>query len=629
MHLCRIRCARRSLSTPHEPAPIAEHAKIGLVTAVGRRDRILKVIAREGAPTVEREGHPGSWRDDRWAVGAHYLSLVVGGVVLTWLGRGQWFFADDWEFIVNRGIRGAPALGILVPHTQHWSTGPILIWRGLLSVFGLHTYMPFLLVNVAVHLAVVHLIWRLAGRAGAGTWVRTSLAALFMVAASNGYNAFWAFQISFNGTVAIGLAILLLAERREPMSRLRVALIIVMTIAMLTFSSIAIPLVVAIGALLVIRHGWRTAALCVSPAALTFAVWYLAIGRKPIAGNASLGLHMQLSASVIRPSAGFFVEGLGAAIGAPVFLGTVVALLALLGLIGWSVARRRELIGRAAGPACAALGGGLFFAIAALARSTSAADDPTQARYLYVGGALLLPLLMVCLDALVTPIIRRWNLVGPVLLVVIAALGVINLAKLHNIANLQARIEQTLRGRVLGAASQVRNGTPFIGQQTPEPLVTIDLRMNDLVRLIGQGWVPTEPDLAEPEQGMVEIQSQVALGPEPTYPTGGLITLLSHEGVDVVHDDGPCMTATQTTTDGALVLQVTEPGSLRVESPNSLNFQIQLRQPDGATLPANRSMLTPGGASWLDLATTSHLVALSPGTHGLKLCGLASPTPPN
>src|SRR5262249_12584987 len=54
------------------------------------------------APPPRRNG---LWREltrDRGARLALVLMLVVAAPVLRYLGRGRWFFLDDWDFIANR-----------------------------------------------------------------------------------------------------------------------------------------------------------------------------------------------------------------------------------------------------------------------------------------------------------------------------------------------------------------------------------------------------------------------------------------------------------------------------------------------------------------------------------------------
>ncbi len=560
----------------------------------------------------------GEW----WGVRAHYASLVIGGLVLFWIGRHHWFFADDWEFVTRRGVMGDPHLGLFVPHTQHWSTGPILIWRLLLSVFGLHSYVPFMALNVMFHLAVVHLIWRLARRGGASAWVSSALAALFMVASSNGYNAFWAFQIAFNGTIAIGLLVLLLAEHTGELQRGRKWGVAVLATVMMTFSSIAVPLLVAIGLLLAVRHG-RRYVLLILPAACAFAVWFVLVGRHPIPGNDAVGIHPELSLSILGPSLMFVARGLSGAVGAPFLVGSLgsVALTVLVGWWCWT--HRRDLVRASAGAAAAAVAGILFFVLAAVARSTSDADDPLQARYLYVAGALLLPLTIVALDSTVRRVAGLHRVAVPLLLALICALVLANLVELRTLARDQAIIEQTLGGRVVGAATQIREGRPYIANSAPEPQLSFDVLMSDLVVLLDQGWVPTADALQEPELGIVRLQNQIGLSSDaPLFEVGPALSIERTTGLELMATAAGCVTVTPLEADGAMLLSARSPSSLSVATDIYTEMAVRLRTPSGAPLPATRGFALPAGTTWLDIAATEHLVEILPGPTPVTICGL-------
>jgi hypothetical protein len=497
------------------------------------------------------------------------------------------------------------------------------VWRSLLSVFGLHTYLPFLITNVAVHLAVVHLIWRLACRARAGVWAATAIAALFMVSSSNGYNAFWAFQISFNGTVALGLAMLLVAERPGPMSTRRLAALAALGLVTITFSSIAIPVIAGVALLMVVRHGWLRAGLAVGPAALAFATWYLMIGRDPVPGAAGDGLSVQLSSALVEPSTKFFVVGVANAIGRPFEVSPNLVLGAIvLVVLGWCVVHWRDLLGRVAGPAAAAAAAAGFVAIAAVGRSTSAADDPTQARYLYVAGALLLPLVIVVADSLARPLVARWRPAGALLLAGMAVLIGINTVQLRDLAEEQAHVEQVLRGRVLEGATMIRAGVPHLADSAAEPQLSFDVNMAELAALVDSGWVPEQQPLGDSEASIVRISTQLGLGAEPVFDTTGSVAVASAAGVAVTPDGTGCIRVARETAEGAIALRVDEPTSLELRSDTAATVVASLRTPEDGWLPAQRSLVVPAGSSWLDVATTENLLALRPPAGGIVLCGV-------
>jgi hypothetical protein len=69
----------------------------------------------------------------------HVATLVTGFVVWMYLDRHLWFYGDEWDFVVSRGIFHAQ-MSIWAPHNEHSSTLPILVWRALFSVVHLSHY---------------------------------------------------------------------------------------------------------------------------------------------------------------------------------------------------------------------------------------------------------------------------------------------------------------------------------------------------------------------------------------------------------------------------------------------------------------------------------------------------------
>jgi hypothetical protein len=57
--------------------------------------------------------------------------LVASGALLVALARQLWFFGDDWELLLHRGTVAGTDLGLFAPHNEHWSTIPILVFRGV------------------------------------------------------------------------------------------------------------------------------------------------------------------------------------------------------------------------------------------------------------------------------------------------------------------------------------------------------------------------------------------------------------------------------------------------------------------------------------------------------------------
>ena len=118
---------------------------------------------------------------------AHAVSLIIAGILLLWIDRKQWFFYDDWDFITG-AVSSGPHSGLFAPHNEHWSTGPILIYRALFAVVGVRSYFPYIFVLVALHLLAAHLLWRLMVRTGSDKWIASGLCGAFLVLGAGAEN---------------------------------------------------------------------------------------------------------------------------------------------------------------------------------------------------------------------------------------------------------------------------------------------------------------------------------------------------------------------------------------------------------------------------------------------------------
>ena len=90
------------------------------------------------APPARRD----SMRSARFGL---YAVVVTATILLFVNARDLWFGGDDWFIITDRGLTSGPGRqGLFEPHFEHWSTLPILAWRGLYSTFGLRTFWPYI-----------------------------------------------------------------------------------------------------------------------------------------------------------------------------------------------------------------------------------------------------------------------------------------------------------------------------------------------------------------------------------------------------------------------------------------------------------------------------------------------------
>lgn len=323
-----------------------------------------------------------------------FAAVEVGALVL-WmvLGRTQWFYHDEWDFLA---ARKAGDLGDLFrPHNEHWTTLPILAYRALYALFGLRTYFPYRLLVVLVHLLAAALLLVVMRHAQVRPWIATAAASLFALFGAGWQNIVQPFQICFTGALVLGLVDLLLADHDGPIDR-RDWLGLLAGIAGLMTSAIAVPMTLIVGLTVLLRRGWRPALFHTAPLAACYIAWLLAIGKNGYAAR-----HWSVS-DVTR----FVASGQRAtysAIGQLPGTGVVIAGVLIVGLaIAFRARSRSGQLRQLQAPLALLIGSVVFLAITATGRPV---DTARASRYLYLVCAMTLPALTVAADALVT----RWR----------------------------------------------------------------------------------------------------------------------------------------------------------------------------------------------------------------------------
>jgi len=217
-------------------------------------------------------------RSARQALIAFILIQIVALPVLQYLGRHRWFRYDDWNFVSSRSLTSLRDL--FEPHNVHWTTLPVIAYRGLWRMFGLRTYLPYQLLGLVFHLVLAGLVRLVMRRAGVRPWTATAAATLLVFFGAGEQSVLWAFTaITLTLTLAFGVTHLLLADHDGPIDR-RDWLGLLAGLAGLMTSGVAPTMTIVVGLAVLVRRGWRIAALHTVPLAAAFGVWYVAIGNE-------------------------------------------------------------------------------------------------------------------------------------------------------------------------------------------------------------------------------------------------------------------------------------------------------------------------------------------------------------
>ena len=378
------------------------------------------------------------------------IAAAIAAVVLLALGQGLTFFADEWAVIEGRAL---DIDGFLRPFNEHWLGTTIVVYRLMLSVFGLGSYVPYLVLLVALHIVVASEVFVLVRRS-AGPVAGLAAGVLVLFFGSGFENLFWAMQIAFIGAAALGFGAMLLLDG-EPHRTHALAATALLTVAVTT-SGMGLVFVAAIGLeLLLDRTRRRLIYAAVVPAAVYLA-WYVALGRS---GVATARNPFTLEALGQVPA--FVIQGVGAAGGAITGLGPIIGLgmAAVVAVVAvWRLLSGRGLPARTAG----CLGGiVVLYVLTGLVRAQLVADAALYTRYIYIAG----PLLLVALGALLGPdlLAQRWSpRLRPI--VVAGAGSLLALALVWNVRLLiEGRslfLERAERTRVISLADPVELPVP-------------------------------------------------------------------------------------------------------------------------------------------------------------------------
>src|SRR4051794_4051298 len=240
----------------------------------------VHIVARpvgEHAKRSGRRGHaiPKRWREHgRYSDMAFVLLAIAAFVVLLYLGRGLTFFGDEWTFITGR--QALTLSNLLEPHNEHWTLFPILAYKALFSVVGLHSYLPYLVVLLALHLTAAGGLFVLLRRT-AGPIVAVGGATIFLFLGSAYQDLFWAFQIGFVGSVASGLWAIVIVERSiEGRRFVAIAVLLFVSVAS---SGLGLFFLVAVSALGLFDPLRRRALWPVAIVTLVYLAWFGLFGR--------------------------------------------------------------------------------------------------------------------------------------------------------------------------------------------------------------------------------------------------------------------------------------------------------------------------------------------------------------
>jgi hypothetical protein len=482
------------------------------VAQPGQRETASPAQAEEGGPGSGWRGHQdhrprrhqprqvatGAWLapSDRLATMAHVATLIGSFLFWAWLDRRLWFFGDEWDFLVRRGLAYGPAnpRSIWFPHNEHWSTLPILLWRGLYNAFHLSSYWPYLVPLLLTGVAVMHMTWRLCRKAGVDIWVATAAVGLLGFLGAGAEDLTSAFQIGFIASVLFGLIAFDLLTRPaadaggsdQPGSatstapRWSEASASVALVASLMCSAIGVAMVTGAAVLLFATRSFKRSLAVLAVPVASYLIWFSFIGRRGLNSPAD---HFSLTTVTTLP--GYIWFGLSSALGTTFNLEAAGTAL-LVGLAAWVGYHIRPLWRESPMLLGLFVSGVAFYAVAGFGRDTTAGATTVVSRYVYVGIAILLPVIAKVLSSA-----GGWPVTRLALIVLLAVTALGDVGQAQAWATNRVTVTAKLKAQLVATATLLASGAHDVSGPSASPISLFpDLSAGTIEALERSGQLP-------------------------------------------------------------------------------------------------------------------------------------------
>ncbi|CAN5553234.1 hypothetical protein BH10ACT11_BH10ACT11_05590 [soil metagenome] len=237
-------------------------------------------MSSEGASGLEalevqplKRAHAYSRRWDEGARSLIALALILtGGLALNlWLGRDQTLIQDEWGFLVERAPWNLGSL--LDPHNGHLLALPLLVFKILVSTFGIDSFVPLRTAGLLAVFSVVVLLYVL-GRRRLGPWLSLVAPAALVFLGGSYDTVLTSVALPYTMSVAFGLTAMLALDSRRPKSDAIACGALICSVLSFT---IGLAFVLAAGARVALarRTGARQASWVAIAPLLIYVAWFV------------------------------------------------------------------------------------------------------------------------------------------------------------------------------------------------------------------------------------------------------------------------------------------------------------------------------------------------------------------
>lgn len=459
-----------------------------------------------GGSSADNDGSPGeppvhgTLLDRSAQIAVVVLLLSAFPIIILFFGNERWFVADEWLLLTGSGLN---VRDLLQPFNGHCIALPIVLWKVIFQVVGLRSYAPYQGLVVLAHLTVCAAVWIIARRAGVRPWIAFCGVLVLVYFGSGSDDILWAFQITLTGALALGLMALIITDIDRRDLGIRDVVGLVLSAAALLCSGVGVVAVFMVATATLLKRGWRVAAFHGIPLGLLYLGWYLVVSPPPSQATLEGNTFEILRRIMHWTYQGYVVNfrALGrTSFGATTAVAICLVLLIIMGLYFLAQRpQRRELVRQHSVVVACVLGSFVFLVLNGYERAGAALSYVGQTRYVYVGGALLLPLIVVAAEAVVS----RVRVAAPVVLCLLLIGIPANLAELHAKPNAAAFSNIKDWVASVGAAPAAAASSP---QTTLAIPYVFDVGVLWLAHLHQDGKLPPAP------QGNVSLDNLVRVG---------------------------------------------------------------------------------------------------------------------
>ncbi len=401
------------------------------------------------------------------------LAVLALGIVL-WNARRAYFVLDDWTYWTTRqdilaveGIKGILKV-LFVPHNGQLPTLTFLLWLPLDWLFGMHTYIPYLLPAILVHVTTGLLLFELLARR-LRPEVAFGAALLYLLMGNAGASAVDASALGWTIAVPAIFLGLLAMERYEGGDPRRLVLLMLGAVV-LGGTGMGFVVLFVLGIALIIRRRYAIATGVATGFGLLLLLWRL-LGTLyptvfPTVGTGQGAGSLPVDVSRLGDYLSFVWTGLTTTV-ADLF-GTGLSAIAVGVLVVIVLAAVRTVVDGRHFVYAASAAGALFFYSLVAVRGVELDLPPytaDQPRYMWVAGTLLLPSLAWAADRTIRT--RQWMVVPLVL--VLGWAVIVNVPHHLELAEERVALGIANRGTIETAASILDDWRrPWVGFRAEE-----------------------------------------------------------------------------------------------------------------------------------------------------------------